>query len=182
LQQQQALIVPLAFDLERDGNGIILGQGTKRACFQAIYVAYDIMRKGSNTRILTTATKAGKEYEFECMGSAMQRYIELNAPELVCDFDEANSFSTIGEITQVAHFLARRIEGTDEKPPFERVIFTAKSWHAWRVRMIARRIFKKQGISIPFEVDTHFWKVPLLTRVREIPAYIENWFRIWRMA
>ncbi|MDB5264453.1 MAG: hypothetical protein JWN64_24 [Parcubacteria group bacterium] len=163
------LVVVIAFDLDRDKetNEVILGPGTKRACDEAILYARSI----PYAIVLTTATRAGPEYNRVQMGELMRKYLWDKAPDLTAQFLEAKTFDTIGEVFEAAKFAY------SQRYVVSKVVFIVKSWHAFRLRMVANIIFKWYKLRRPF-VQTH--ELPASRKLiwHERIGTVENWFRL----
>ena len=157
------LIVPVAFDLERDNYKIIPGPGTRLACKQAL----GLLREASeNTYLFFSASNAGPNWDNVIMGRVMQWHCEDLAPELrqLMRFRKAPTFNTLGEIIAVANYIqelqreGKRVLG---------VVFVVKEWHARRVRLVAQDVFAYKGLEAQVSVDTYPLQVARIIRFLE---------------
>jgi hypothetical protein len=163
------IIMPILFDLALDENGgVILGPGTKKACDQAIEIA----RHSRYALILTTATvPTSAKWKGERMGLIAQRYIVTANSDARVDFAEAETFDTFGEVLAVARYVRYL-------PSVEKVVLTVKWWHAPRVFMLARRIFRRLDISCPIELRIHSLRVTPKGLLGELLGFVKNWRRV----
>lgn len=166
------LFVPVPWQLERDETGtIVCGPGTKEVCDMVIGLASVMCAR---PRILLTPTNAGPEWDSVVMAEVMDRHIARYAPKLQRVIHLADAFNTLGEVIAVASYLQYIKQQGEE---IEEVTFVVKSWHAPRLKMLVRRVFKKRGIEVPCRFVTcnvaADWKTRIL---REWVAYLENRF------
>lgn len=166
------LIVPIAFDLARKGDEVVLGPGTKLACDEAVKAArwYDT-NSAIVTKVFVSATKA-PNFKNVVMGKLMGDYIyhqiqslglpSENRPGFRIEFLEARWFSTIGEVFAIKEFMrkygAKRYE----------LVVCVKDWHAFRTRLAIWAVFFLSGFKVQVRMRTHPLPVSSKERRKEI--------------
>lgn len=162
------IVVPIAWKLEWEGDKVVCGEGTREACEYAVEIARELPL----STILLTPTVAPAFGVV--MAGVMDRYVQNLAPRANRYVQEADSFDTLGEVVATASYMqALQASGTK----VDEVIFTVKSWHAPRLRMIVRRVFEGRDIAVPVRIETHH--VPASWKDRYLHEWIAYWLNYW---
>ncbi len=141
-----AVIVPIAADLAYAADGrAICGPSTKTACVTAARIAEDT--PGSIV-LITPCTAPKGAFKGVPMGIVMARHLQALDPNLPLRCQTAPSFDTFGEVIATAAYCKTR-------PEVHGAVFVVKSWHARRARMIAERIFAREGVRAYPHFETY---------------------------
>lgn len=138
-------------------------------------VARVYQRDPKDTSILMTAGDAGREWGHVIMSGVMKNYLEKILPQATIISLAADTFNTDAEIQKACGYLHYH-------PQVDLVKTAVRGWHGRRTMWLWRKRLKHFRLN--HRVRVEMLPMPseagLKERLREIPAFLWNWWCLFR--